>query len=177
MSNEVDLSPSAIRSLQDRLEIQDVLARYCRGVDRVDPELINSAFHEDATCEFGSLNLKGAEIGEAVSTASGSAVICHHMTGNHVADVHGDVAHSETYYFASVVTDEGGGRYLRQRAGRYVDRFERRRQEWRIAERVVVQDWGSLAPLSQLPPEGSFRQGQQDGTDALYALIGPRVHD
>ena len=37
-----------VRAIADRQEIHDVLARYCRGVDRADPELLRSVYHEGA---------------------------------------------------------------------------------------------------------------------------------
>jgi hypothetical protein len=39
-----------------------------------------------------------------------------------------------------VIEAEGGAREVSV-AGRYLDRFERRRDEWRITERMVVHDW------------------------------------
>ena len=42
-----------VQELHDREAIRDCVARYCRGVDRFDRELILSAFHPDATDEHG----------------------------------------------------------------------------------------------------------------------------
>jgi SnoaL-like domain len=39
-----------------RLDIHDVLARYCRGADRCDAALMQSCFHEDAVDEHGFFN-------------------------------------------------------------------------------------------------------------------------
>ena len=36
-----------------KLEIQEALARYARGIDRQDVELAKSAYHPDATDEHG----------------------------------------------------------------------------------------------------------------------------
>jgi hypothetical protein len=175
MTSESSTPTGSLVDLMDRVAIQDLLARYCRGVDRADVGLINSCYAADATCEFGPLLLRGTEIGEAVGKASRDAVICHHMTGNQVIELHGDVAHAETYFLATVVSDERSGRHVRTRAGRYVDRLERVDGGWGIRERVVVQDWGSFEPLEELPAEGSFRQGRNSDDDPLYSLIGPRT--
>ena len=57
-------------------------------------------------------------------------------------------------------------------AGRYVDRFERRDGEWRIARRTVVHDWSRqlpTAPESLGLPLAGFAQGRRDRTDPVYA--------
>ena len=42
-----------LQHLLDRQEIYDCLVRYCRGVDRLDSELILSAYHPDAIDDHG----------------------------------------------------------------------------------------------------------------------------
>ena len=42
-----------VQELLDREAIRDCIARYARGVDRFDRELILSAFHPDAIDEHG----------------------------------------------------------------------------------------------------------------------------
>ena len=41
-------------SLADRQAISDLLLSYCRGIDRLDRELVASCFHSDATDTHGS---------------------------------------------------------------------------------------------------------------------------
>ena len=44
-----------VRQLVDRQEILDCMHRYARGVDRMDAELLQSAFHEDALdCHYST---------------------------------------------------------------------------------------------------------------------------
>jgi hypothetical protein len=40
-------------TLLDREAIREVMARYCRGIDRLDVELIKSAYHPDAFDDHG----------------------------------------------------------------------------------------------------------------------------
>jgi len=64
------------------------------------------------------------------------------MVSNISIELAGDFAHVETYLAAvhRVETDEGlRDDFLRCR---YIDRFERRAGEWKIAKRTVVYDWG-----------------------------------
>jgi hypothetical protein len=164
--------PQELAELLDKQRIHEVLVRYCRGVDRVDRDLIASAFHDDAECEFGSLLLTGENIASAIGEAAGGCDLTTHMIGNELIELHGDSAHGETYYLSTAILDGESGKQLRQRAGRYVDLLERRDGEWKLSKRVVVEDWCRFSDLPALPPGTSFRPGQQGLGDPLYALLG-----
>jgi hypothetical protein len=124
--------------LLDRQEIADVLARYCRGVDRCDAELVNSAFHPDAVDEHSYRRLSGTEVGpflaERMRTTFKRSLHC--LLQSRV-EIDGDAAGGETYFVAWLVREEDGHDVVDQAAGRYIDRFERRDGEWRISRRVV----------------------------------------
>ena len=55
---------------------------------------------------------------------------------------------------------------------RYLDRFERRDQAWKIAARVAVSEWSVQIPREAwwAMPD-SLLKGQRDGSDALYTLL------
>ena len=58
-------------------------------------------------------------------------------------------------------------------SGRYVDRFERRDDVWRIANRVVVHDWSVSNRLDAgaFPlPMDAFVQGVRGRSDLIYAM-------
>jgi len=42
------LLEKAITELVDERDIRNVLTRYCRGIDRIDMELVRSCYHPDA---------------------------------------------------------------------------------------------------------------------------------
>jgi hypothetical protein len=165
--------PDEMRELLEKQKILEVLTRYCRGVDRVDRNLIAACFHPDGRCEFGALVLEGDKIAATISEAAGGCHITTHMVGNHLVEIHGDVALSELYYLSSAVVkgSRDGERQIRMRAGRYVDRLERRDGRWKIKDRVVVEDWCKFHELPDLPPGVSFRAGQQGRGDPLYTLL------
>jgi hypothetical protein len=51
-------------------------------------------------------------------------------------------ADCESYFQAyHLIEDESSGSYDLVVAGRYVDRFEKRNDEWRIAQRSIIVDW------------------------------------
>ncbi len=44
--------------------------------------------------------------------------------------------------------------------GRYVDRFERRDGEWKIAHRTVVHEWDKVEHVELAFPPGRFTEGR-----------------
>jgi hypothetical protein len=63
-----------------------------------------------------------------------------HNICNVLIDLDGDIARCESYVIVMVRIPQEGGAIDWMHAGRYVDRFERRNGEWRIAYRTVVYD-------------------------------------
>jgi hypothetical protein len=65
-----------------------------------------------------------------------------HHVGNMLVEVRGDTASAETYAVAYHSGEPLHDLRWNYAAGiRYVDRFERREREWRIADRVTVLEW------------------------------------
>jgi ketosteroid isomerase-like protein len=136
----IDASTDAdLRRLLDKDAIADVLARYCRGVDRCDADLITSAFHADAVDDHSYIRLTGSEVGAyLVERMLSMFKASLHTLLQSLIEVDGDNAHGETYYVAWLIREEAGKEVVDQASGRYVDRFERRGGEWRIAYRIVL---------------------------------------
>jgi len=169
-----------LRYLVVESAVRRVLARYCRGVDRMDADLVRSCYHEGATDSHG--NFEGT-VDEFVTWAFGLLAgysLTMHVLSNvlvELDDDRPDVAFSEAYAIAYHRKDGGKPHRNLVTAFRYVDRFERRpvdgstAPEWRIAERVVVTEW-----LRHDPPEGwwpvpdGFVAGRRDRTDPVYTL-------
>jgi hypothetical protein len=146
MNPRDDALEARLKRIEDRQAIHDVIIRYCRGVDRSDPELVLAAFHDDAIDNhFGVVlpfreaigTLKAARAGSA---APPSLTTSMHNICNILIDVEGDVARCETYVTVIVRIPRDDGAVDWKHAGRYVDRFERRKGDWRIAYRTVVYD-------------------------------------
>jgi len=166
-----ELAP-ALQELVDRAAIHDVLMRYCRGVDRCDEELVRSAFHLDAVDDHGYWKGPGwdfaAFIVRDIARRSSATT---HAVANELIELHGDAAAVESYVFAYLCPPGGGAPVVNLFAGRYVDRFERREGEWRIARRTVVHDWSRQLPTTDeslgLPLDG-FAQGRRDRSDPVF---------
>ena len=77
---------------------------------------------------------------------------------------------------AGFVPGADGGETETFLAGRYVDRFEKRGSEWRVAARVVVYDWVQplgAAPLASEAERFGLRTpiGARMPDDPWYALL------
>ena len=133
-----------IEALAAELEIRRVLARYCRAVDRGDVELLKSVYHPDATDDHGTFQGSGWDFAEALVPAMDESSLSsqHHLT-NVLIELDGDRAAVESYVLAlHPVRDRASAREVHALAGgRYLDRFEKRNGEWKIADRRVVIDW------------------------------------
>lgn len=129
-----------MRALIDRQEIHDVILRYCRGVDRLDRDLILSAYHPDAIDDHG-LFVGGPEAfaDHFMSFHGRLQTATQHIVTNHVCDLDGDVAHTETYWLFAAMNRDGPP--LSLGGGRYLDRMERRAGRWAIAQRKCLYDW------------------------------------
>jgi hypothetical protein len=145
-------------TLLDRAAITDCLHRYTRGIDRFRPDLVRSAYHDDAMDDHCGVVLP---VGEFVDGAFGpeDEQIRHrqHYLSNVTIELDGDVAHTETYY-TSVNTYVDETQPLLVAGGRYVDRFERRDGRWAIAVRVCTAEW-IMRPESSLSSEQAARRG------------------
>ena len=139
-----------VRELKDRQDIRDALVRYCRGVDRLDREMLLSAYHPGAIDDHGVfVGDREAFADWAFGYHARAQHATQHIITNHYCELDGDVAHTETYWlFAGMNTD---GSPLSIGGGRYIDRFEKRDGRWAIAERKCLGDWGGVPGPSPLP--------------------------
>lgn len=161
-----------LHDLQDRRRISEVYGHYMRGFDRNDPELLRSAFWPDAQINYED---QVNTVDEFVTRHLDNHVRVHrawgHLLTNETVEIDGDVAHVETYVTGLFVPREGSGPLIV--GGRYLDRVDRRRGEWRIAVREFVPHfWAEATPvdpelLSQVF-DGRHRAHAWDREDVSY---------
>jgi hypothetical protein len=162
-----------LRRLLDQREIEDAILRYCRGIDRMDRELVRSCYHPDATDEHGSFSGGVDEFLEWVWKLLARYESTMHLVGNVLVEVQGEVAAAETYGVSFHRGPESSPQLNLITGFRYLDRFERREQgPWKIAARVAVSEWSRRDdPAGRWPVPESLRRGRRDRSDALYALL------
>ena len=162
--------PDDLEATRDRAAIYDQLVAYCRAVDRCDEALLRSVYHPDAHDDHGAYqgDLEGfVEFVKTEVQARFRSTM--HKLGNSFIELDGDVAHCETLAIGHHVRAEDGVDVDDLVLGiRYLDRFERRHGEWRIANRQLVFEWQRLDRLS--PLDETWTPGRHDPSDPVYAL-------
>jgi len=156
-------------------EIRAAMTRYCRGIDRLDEDLIRSAYHRDSYDDHGMYVGDGyAFAADVVPKMRETFESTMHFLGNSHIELVGDVAAVETYFIAyHVLRDVRECRRMMVFAGRYADRFEHRDGEWKIASRTVILDWDEVRNLGEMCPadmRSTFTAGRRDRKDLVYHL-------
>lgn len=163
-----DPSSTITQELLDRRAIRDCIYRYARGLDRHDDELLASAFHPDAIDNHGYWVGRLPEFIQWANHEVHDPYLQHnhHLTG-HIAEIDGDVAHTETYVI--FILRHSDGETVRVGFGRYMDRFERRDGEWRIALRRLALDARMTADGSVFSTDDNYFHGTWDKSDVSYS--------
>ena len=159
-------------ALAMRAEAADALARYARGIDRCDPDLVRSAFHPDGMLvDYGSPDpVPATTFADYACTKLRTAYAAtqHRVTNTSIVSHVGDVAVAESYVLAFHVEDAEGGRFLHTFSGRWIDRFERRDGgPWLIAERILRVDWTRKDEWNE-DMAGNYVPSARDRSDPVY---------
>ena len=163
-----------VEELCDRQAIQDLLATYSRGIDRLDRALLLSVYHPDAIDDHGVfVGSAGDFVDWAIAMHTAMHLSHQHCILNHTCELDGTVAHTETYYM--FVGMNRGGAPVSVSGGRYIDRMEKRDGRWAIAARVCIRDWAPLKEIVE-PLDQSKLTVVQNLDDALRAILrsGPQ---
>ena len=90
--------------VRSRIEILDCIHRCARGVDRLDEAEVLSAYHPDAVDDHGTFVGSPEGFVEYFFDLHRKAhTSTSHIINNHLCELDGDTAHTETYYtFASM---------------------------------------------------------------------------
>jgi hypothetical protein len=122
--------------------IRCCIARLARGEDRRDAALITASYWPDSTTDYGVFKGTFAEyLAWVVPGADAITNTQHHVGQSHI-ERDGDHAKVETQVISYHRVDYGDGdEHDTVIGGRYLDRFEHRDGEWRIAERTMLYDW------------------------------------
>lgn len=159
--------------LQAESEICDVQRRYCRGVDRLDWDMVRACFHDDADADYG--HYKGGPDGFVAMARAGLPTYSSttHFIGNQLVEVdaEGDGAWAEHYVVAWHRCPQDGevSEHDFVCNFRYVDRMERRGGEWRISKRVLLVDSWRRLPLPDFGPGPTIKQGTRDKSDPSWS--------
>ena len=153
-------------------QIMNCLLSYTRGIDRLDPDAILAAFHPGAL-------LEGYQVDALVPIEDFALPVTErlrkrysstqHRLSNTKIDFNDNGAIAESYILAYHVqpADEDSPERLWTFSGRYIDYFEDRDGQWRIAKRFLRADWTRIETIDEKMPN-KFIAGSRDESDPIY---------
>jgi SnoaL-like domain len=148
-----------LEDLLDKQAITEVLYRYCRGCDRAEEAAIRSCFHPASLHRHGGFEGTSADFAALAMRIILATRMTKHLLTNVLIELNGEHALSESHYLAyhRQVDSKTGAERDYFSGGRYLDRFERRAGEWKIAQRVGLIDF----ERHEAPdPQGRLPQSQ-----------------
>ena len=170
------MTESELEFVADRLAIEQVLARYCRGIDRCDADELAEVFAAESTIDFGDGPKPRDETIASLMDGLGAMRLTHHNIGNVICSISGETAKAETYCVAyhwlpaSPETDKPEIELVV--GGRYLDHLEKRDGCWVITERRYIMDWNRQSPSTMLDSGGLYdtllRRGARKPGDPSY---------
>ncbi len=162
---------SFVEELEARVAIEDCLKRFARAVDRQDWALARTLYHDDAFDDHGFF--KGPPDAFLAHIAGLHAEQEHSMHFNTNVLIEfgaADRALVETYV---LVLQRFRSGERKTASARYLDRFEKRGGEWRVAHRTLV--FGDVvSDTASGPPQfpSSFTVQKHGMDDPLYRVTG-----
>ena len=150
------MTADPLRTLTDRVEIEELMHRYAEMVDQRDWKQMDRVFALEATIDYQTT---GGPVGPFRETlawldrALESWPINLHVITNLILEIDGDVARSRCFFHAPMGRETEDGQFIITNAGRYVDKLARTADGWRIVERVCEQTimQGSLPEGYKIP--------------------------
>jgi hypothetical protein len=165
-----------VQALLDKQAIYEVACRYCRGIDRLDLDLVRSCYDAGAREHHpgyeGDVDGFIAMVGRGLPRLTGTM----HVIANHLVELDGDRARAETYVNAYHWGEPADDATMNFSTGsRYVDHLHRRDGAWRITERWCVRNWARTEVGSGdlvLPDAANgWPAPRRDRGDVVYAPL------
>jgi 3-phenylpropionate/cinnamic acid dioxygenase small subunit len=163
-----------VQELLDKQQIKEVLARYCRGCDRLDRKLLESVYWPEAQDSHGTF------VGDAPGAIdfilkSLDGLVTQHFIGNILIEMESPTrARGETYVIAlhQYPTRFHAAEFTV--GARYIDKFEKRGEEWRIIDRTVVFDYSRNTPFNPSTRYHGMKNAgsKEPGGDPIHRVIG-----
>lgn len=148
-----------VQALLDKQAIAEVIARYSRTLDWLDDEGQASCYWPEAAIDYGFFKGTAADFLPVVMQIERSSQRRWHMlSGLAIKLTSAGAAETEAYGVATGVRKQDDGTWTgNMYGGRYLDRFEKRGDEWRISRRNYVMDWSlPLGPQNDGTPNPVF---------------------
>lgn len=166
-----------LTELLDRVAIEDVLHRYCHAVDRCDADLLRTVYWPDGSDDHVFWSGNAMDFVDFCIPILKSRDQTLHAISNVMMRITGAEARVQCYYNAiERVRRKDGAVNDVTFLGRYLDRFEKRGGEWKIAQRKVMIDSWRIYEDSCDWDRGifdtRFEPGKRGAEDPSAALFG-----
>lgn len=133
------MTETELEKLSARLALEDLAGRYVRAIDRRDMALLRSVYHPDAVDEHGTAYVGDVEgFIAAMPGLMGNYAVTQHQIHSKVFAIDGERADGELYFTAYHRMIEPARHLVVH--GRYLDNYEKRDGEWKIARRRLAWD-------------------------------------
>jgi uncharacterized protein (TIGR02246 family) len=142
-----------LQELADRLELRSLVDAYAFAADQRDRASFAGVFTVDgtlATGQGGPRYVGQPAIASVLNWVEERFDKTMHFVGNQSAQLQGDVAQGLVYCLAHHISNNDGAPRDTVMFVRYVDRYVRTADGWRIEERELNIEWQETRPL-QIP--------------------------
>ena len=133
--------PPELQSLLDRDQIRECIIRLARGEDRRDAALITASYWPDSITDYGVFSGSFDQYLAWVVPGSPAIPVTQHILGQSAIELAGQTASVETHVTSYHRVNMGTEERDTVIGGRYLDRLEKRDNQWRIAQRTMLYDW------------------------------------
>ena len=165
-----------LQEVLDEFQLRKLVHSYCRAVDRGDFAQLRELYHHDAVDAHGGFSAGTADdfLNQLAAARPYIGSMQHNITTVNFA-IDGTSAEGEIYTIATHTFSAGDRDVDVMVGGRYLDKYEKRDDTWKIVERTIVTDWAhvndpSLVDLSH-PITRDTLKGSPDADDPSHRFF------
>jgi ketosteroid isomerase-like protein len=134
---------AALRALQDRNEITDVLYKYASTIDQFDYDGLRAVLADDVWAQYGNADpVEGGDALQAwIQEMTASVVWQHHLLSVYSVEIDGDSAKALVYHTSHQLFEDDP-QNVKLLVGRYTEELRREADGWKISRLVLEILWG-----------------------------------
>jgi hypothetical protein len=166
----------ALQEMLDEHALRKLVHAYCRAVDRGDIAALRELYHHDAVDAHGAFSTGSVEkfFEQLVVSRPYLRAMAHNITTVNFS-IEGNSAEGEIYNIAVHTLVAKGRDVDLVIGGRYLDKYEKRDNVWKLLERSIVTDWARVTDPSSMdmshPITADTLKGALDETDPSYQFF------
>jgi hypothetical protein len=133
----------ALRAIQARIDVTDVLYRYASTIDTFDLDGLRATLADDLWAQYGNADpvIGGDAVAAWIREAIAPVIWQHHLLSVYYVDIDGDDATAVVYHTSHQVF-ENEPDTAKVLVGRYRTELRREADGWRISRLVLELLWG-----------------------------------